>query len=98
MNARDGGLFSEAFAAWVERLGEDEPDIVAIDGKTSRRAKGGERHPLHVVSAWASRQRLVLGQETTAEKSSEFALNNTHAMEFALERCAFARRFLQGFV
>ena len=59
MNALDGGLFSEAFTAWVEGLREDEPDIVAIDGKTSRRAKGGERHPLHVVSAWASRQRLV---------------------------------------
>ena len=81
MNALDGGLFSEAFTAWVEGLREDEPDIVAIDGKTSRRAKGGERHPLHVVSAWASRQRLVLGQEKTDAKSNEIS-----AIPLLLER------------
>lgn len=81
MNALDGGLFSEAFAAWVEGLREDAPDIVAIDGKTSRRARGGDRHPLHVVSAWASRQRLVLGQEATAEKSNEI-----NAIPLLLER------------
>ena len=81
MNTLDGGLFSEAFAAWVEGLREDEPDIVAIDGKTSRRARGGDRHPLHVVSAWASRQRLVLGQEATAEKSNEIS-----AIPLLLER------------
>ena len=34
MNALDGGLFSGAFTAWGEGLREDEPDIVAIDGKT----------------------------------------------------------------
>jgi predicted transposase YbfD/YdcC len=81
MNALDGGLFSEAFTAWVEGLREDEPDIVAIDGKTSRRAKGGERHPLHVVSAWASRQRLVPGQEKTDAKSNEIS-----AIPLLLER------------
>ena len=71
MNALDPALFSECFAAWVEELREDEPDIVAIDGKTSRRARRGEAHPLHVVSAWASRQRLVLGQEAVDAKSNE---------------------------
>ena len=42
---------------------DDEPDIIAIDGKTSPRShdrrKG--RNPLHLVSAWAARQRIVLG-------------------------------------
>jgi predicted transposase YbfD/YdcC len=71
MNALDARLFSECFASWVESLRADEPDIVAIDGKTSRRARRGEAHPLHLVSAWASRQRLVLGQEATAAKSNE---------------------------
>ena len=50
---------------------EDEPDIVAIDGKTSRRARRGDDHPLHVVSAWATRQRLVLGQQAVGSKSNE---------------------------
>jgi hypothetical protein len=51
----------------VAQLCEETPDVIAIDGKTSRRshdrAKG--RAPLHLVSAWAARQRLVLGQEAT---------------------------------
>ena len=71
MNALDGDLFSEIFGAWVDCLREDEPDIVAIDGKTSRRARSGGNHPLHVVSAWAARQRLVLGQQATDAKSNE---------------------------
>jgi predicted transposase YbfD/YdcC len=81
MNALDPALFSECFAAWVEALREDEPDIVALDGKTSRRARRGEAHPLHVVSAWASRQRLVLGQQAVAAKSNEIV-----AIPLLLER------------
>lgn len=71
MNALDPELFSACFTAWVESLREDEPDIVALDGKTSRRARRGDAHPLHVVSAWAARQRLVLGQQAVGTKSNE---------------------------
>src|SRR3954466_14145136 len=73
--ALDPELFKACFAAWVEGLREAEPDLVAIDGKTSRRthARGKGRDPLHLVSAWASRQRLVLGQEAVAGKSNEIA-------------------------
>jgi hypothetical protein len=45
-------------------------DIIAVDGKSSRRRREG-RNPLHLVSAWAARQRLVLGQQATEEKSNE---------------------------
>ena len=71
MHALEGDLYCEIFGTWVESLREDAPDIVAIDGKTSRRARGGDNHPLHVVSAWAARQRLVLGQQVTDAKSNE---------------------------
>jgi predicted transposase YbfD/YdcC len=71
MNALPAKLFADCFTAWVEGLRETAPDIVAIDGKTSRRAKARGSDPLHLVSAWASRQRLVLGQEAVAEKSNE---------------------------
>lgn len=71
INALDADLFSACFTAWVEGLREDEPDIVALDGKTSRRARRGDEHPLHVVSAWAARQRLVLGQQAVGTKSNE---------------------------
>lgn len=71
MNALPSTLFSECFSAWVADLQDGEADIVAVDGKTSRRAHNGEASPLHTVSAWASRQRLVLGQEAVASKSNE---------------------------
>lgn len=71
MNALAPELFCDCFTSWVEGLREDEPDIIAIDGKTSRRARRGEEHPLHVVSAWAARQRLVLGQQSVGTKSNE---------------------------
>lgn len=71
MNALPAGLFAECFTAWVEGLREAAPDIVAIDGKTSRRARARGSDPLHLVSAWASRQRLVLGQQAVDEKSNE---------------------------
>lgn len=85
MNALDPTMFSDCFIAWVADLREDEPDIVALDGKTSRRARRGEAHPLHVVSAWASRQRLVLGQQAVDEKSNEIA-----AIPLLLERLQLA--------
>jgi len=73
MNALDPTLFEACFVAWVQQLQDDDPDIVAIDGKTSRRAHDRHRGraPLHTVSAWASRQRLVLGQQAVEEKSNE---------------------------
>jgi hypothetical protein len=71
--ALDPELFKSCFLAWVRGLRDDDPDIIAIDGKTSRRShdrrKG--RNPLHLVSAWAARQRIVLGQQATEEKSNE---------------------------
>ena len=83
MNALNPRLFSECFVTWVSGLRDSDPDIVAIDGKTSRRthAKSKGRQPLHLVSAWASRQRLVLGQEATDVKSNEIT-----AIPLLLER------------
>jgi predicted transposase YbfD/YdcC len=71
MNALPAALFSECFVAWTQGLRERAPDIVAIDGKTSRRAHAAGGAPLHLVSAWAARQRLVLGQEAVDKKSNE---------------------------
>jgi predicted transposase YbfD/YdcC len=83
MNALNPALFSECFVTWVNSLRDDDPDIVAVDAKTSRRthAKSKERQPLYLVSAWASRQRLVLAQEATDIKSNEIT-----AIPLLLER------------
>jgi predicted transposase YbfD/YdcC len=73
INALDPEMFKRCFLEWVAGLRDGEPDMIAIDGKTSRRshARSKGREPLHLVSAWASRQRLVLGQEAVAEKANE---------------------------
>lgn len=73
INALDAELFKTCFSNWVEALREGAPDTIAIDGKTSRRshARGKGCEALHMVSAWAARQRLVLGQEAVNQKSNE---------------------------
>ena len=89
VNAIDGTLFAQCFSAWVEGLRDQvpagAPEIVAIDGKTSRRThdRGKDRGPLHLVSAWASSQRLVLGQQACEAKSNEIT-----AIPMLLERLA----------
>ena len=83
--ALDPGRFDTCFADWVEGLREAEPDLITVDGKTSRRthARSKGPHPLRLVSARAGRQRLVLGREAVAGKSNE-----TAAVPPLLERLA----------
>jgi len=75
MNRIDPSLFSAAFTAWVRETWPDRPDLIAIDGKTSRRShdRGDDKAPLHLVSAFATTSRLVLGQEAVEGKSNELS-------------------------
>ena len=70
----DPDAFEACFARWAQPLtGKAEREVVAIDGKTVRRS-GSRRHdhgPLHLVSAWASDQGLVLGRREVDGKSNE---------------------------
>lgn len=64
--------FERCFCAWVEAVCErKEGEIVSIDGKTLRRSGGGDSKPIHMVSAWANEQQLVLGQLSVEEKTNE---------------------------
>lgn len=70
--ALDAEQFQTCFVSWVTALTGIPADVIAIDGKTSRRAsKKGGLDPIHMVSAFAARQRLVLGQVKVAQKSNE---------------------------
>lgn len=73
MNRIDPELFSACFSAWVAEVWPGPPDLVAIDGKTSRRSHdhAAGKRALHLVSAFATGSRLVLGQEAVEEKSNE---------------------------
>ena len=83
MNRISPALFSAAFTDWVRATWPDRPDLIAIDGKTSRRShdRAEGRPPLHLVSAFATTAHLVLGQEAVPDKASE-----TTAIPVLLER------------
>lgn len=70
--------FQTAFLDWIASFvcddGEaDEPRFVPIDGKTLRGSHGAKHrtNPLHLVSAWATRQGMTLGQVAVDSKSNE---------------------------
>jgi predicted transposase YbfD/YdcC len=69
----DAEHFQRCFVAWVASLTGAPEGVVAIDGKTVRRSKGSRNaeEPIHMVSAFAARQRLVLGQVKVADKANE---------------------------
>lgn len=66
--------FQECFIKWAQGLREViAGEIVSIDGKRLKRSydrKSGKA-AIHMVSAWASENRIVLGQVKTADKSNE---------------------------
>lgn len=75
MNRINPALFSAAFSDWVRETWPERPELVAIDGKTSRRShdRAAGAGPLHLVSAFATTRRLVLGQEAVPDKANELA-------------------------
>lgn len=73
--ALDHEAFQKCFAAWAARFVGVAEGVVAIDGKTARRTfkKARGEAAIHVVTAYATQQRLILGQVKTEEKSNEIA-------------------------
>lgn len=70
----DDKEFAKCFSNWVNSISElTKGEVVAVDGKTVRRSGDGPlgKSPLHVVSAYASGNRVCLGQEAVSEKSNE---------------------------
>jgi len=72
--ALDPQQFEKGFVRWVQGLVEDRSgEVIALDGKTLRRShdRGGGKGALHLVSAWATANRLVLAQRAVDGKSNE---------------------------
>ena len=66
--------FEECFRQWIASLAVDiSKEVIAIDGKTLRGSHNRKKglRPLHLVSAWAVNNRIMLGQVKTEEKSNE---------------------------
>jgi predicted transposase YbfD/YdcC len=64
--------FLDCFLRWTQSVRQTVAgEIVAVDGKALRRAGAKGKSPRYIVSAWASANRLVLGQFKVADKSNE---------------------------
>lgn len=70
----DPDEFQKCFGAWMASVCEaTDSEIIAIDGKTLRRSfdrRSGKR-ALHMVSAWATKNHVLLGQQAVDQKSNE---------------------------
>jgi len=70
----DPGAFETSFLSWVQEVMEiSKGQVIAVDGKTVRRSHdhANGKEAIHIVSAWAEKNRLVLGQVKVDEKSNE---------------------------
>lgn len=66
--------FQNSFMRWIESVAElTKGQVIAIDGKTLRRSHDNSngKKAIHMISAWASANQVVLGQLKTEEKSNE---------------------------
>ena len=75
MNRLPPALFAQAFTDFVREAFPGSAEHIAIDGKTSRRShdRATGQSALHLVSAFATARRLVLGQEAVPAKANELA-------------------------
>jgi predicted transposase YbfD/YdcC len=85
----DPTKFEECFFQWVQSISTKVEGVIAIDGKTVRRshdqAKG--KKALHMVSAWAAENRLVLAQVAVEKKSNEITAIPLLLQQLALAGC-----------
>lgn len=70
--AIDPEMFQELFRNWIKSLNKSgDGKVIAIDGKASRHSYDGDGNMLHMISAFATEARLVLGQAKVEDKSNE---------------------------
>jgi predicted transposase YbfD/YdcC len=88
--ALDPEQFQTCFLAWVQAAAAITDDqVIALDGKMLRRShdRGKGKAAIHMVSAWASANRLVLGQVKVDEKSNEITALPALLQVLALKGC-----------
>ena len=83
------GEFESHFIKWTQSIiSEYDYEFVSIDGKTICQASKMSNHgSIHIVSAWASRNNLTLGQIRTSEKSNEITAIPELLKSLMLENC-----------
>jgi predicted transposase YbfD/YdcC len=92
VNRVDPLTFGRCFEGWIRALWPDRHDLIAIDGKTSRRTHDKRKglKALHTLSAYATNAHLTLAQLSVPEKTNEIT-----AIPVLLDQLAEAGR-LEG--
>ena len=82
--------FQECFSQWIQAVIQQIPgQVVAVDGKKARRSydTASGKAALHMVNAWATENRVVLGQYNTEEDSNEITAIPELLRVLALNGC-----------
>jgi len=80
--------FEKSFLSWVKSVArKTKGEIISIDGKTVRGSRDAKEKAIHLVSAWANANQLVLGQVKTDEKSNEITAIPTLLEMLELKDC-----------
>jgi predicted transposase YbfD/YdcC len=67
----DSQMLEQVCMEWLQSIAGQIEGVVAIDGKSLRGSRNGKQSPLHIVSAWACQNSMLLGQVQTDKKSNE---------------------------
>jgi predicted transposase YbfD/YdcC len=78
----------ESFISWVRSIAvQTKGEIISIDGKTVCGSRDAKTKAIHMVSAWANANQMVLGQVKTDEKSNEITAIPTLLELLELKGC-----------
>lgn len=84
----DPEQFRTSFMDWIKAIATlTRGEVVAIDGKTLRRSQTNGQDAIHMISAWATANALVLGQEKVSGKSNEITAIPKLLRLLALKGC-----------
>ncbi len=86
----DPEQFQHCFLHWIAAIQQlTEGEVVAVDGKQLRRSHDAPagKTAIHMVSAWATSNRLVLGQRKVDDKSNEITALPELLQALALQGC-----------
>lgn len=86
----DPAQFRACFREWMRAIASVLPaQVIAVDGKAVRRShdRAAGKRAIHMVSAWASVNRLVLAQQKVGDKSNEITALPELLRQLALSGC-----------
>ncbi|MGH6638911.1 MAG: ISAs1 family transposase [Polaromonas sp.] len=83
----DSKVLEQVCIDWLQGIAGKVQGVVAIDGKSLRGSRDADRSPLHIVSAWACANSMLLGQVQTDKKSNEITAIPALLRLLSIEGC-----------